>query len=41
MEGEPIAEVEKVVYLENGRAFEYSFSRHRYDKFEFKAITVL
>jgi GntR family transcriptional regulator len=41
MEGEPIAEVEKVVYLENGRAFEYSFCRHRYDKFEFKSITVL
>lgn len=41
LDGEPIAEVEKVVYLENGRAFEYSFTRHRYDKFEFKAITVI
>lgn len=41
MEGEPIAEVEKVVYLENGRAFEHSFCRHRYDNFEFKAITIL
>lgn len=38
---EPIIEVERVGYLENGRVFEYSFSRHRYDKFEFKAITVL
>nr|WP_312291469.1 GntR family transcriptional regulator [Clostridium chromiireducens] len=41
MDGDPIAEVEKVVYLENGKAFEYSFSRHRYDNFEFKAITVI
>lgn len=41
IDGEPIAEVEKVMYLENGRAFEYSFTRHRYDKFEFKAITVM
>lgn len=38
---EPIIEVERVGYLENGKVFEYSFSRHRYDKFEFKAITVL
>lgn len=41
MDNETIAEVEKVVYLENGKAFEYSFTRHRYDKFEFKAITVM
>lgn len=40
-DNEAIAEVEKVVYLENGKAFEYSFTRHRYDKFEFKAITVM
>lgn len=41
VDNEAIAEVEKVVYLENGKAFEYSFTRHRYDKFEFKAITVI
>jgi GntR family transcriptional regulator len=38
---EMVAEVEKVVYLDNGKPFEYSFARHRYDKFEFKAITVV
>lgn len=38
---EPILEVERVAYLDNGKVFEYSFSRHRYDKFEFKAITVI
>lgn len=40
-EDEPIIEVERVAYLENGKAFEYSFARHRYDKYEFKAITVI
>ncbi|WP_024613140.1 GntR family transcriptional regulator [Clostridium sp. Ade.TY] len=39
-EDEPVIEVERIGYLENGRVFEYSFSRHRYDKFEFKAVTV-
>ena len=38
---EPILEVERVAYLDNGKVFEYSFSRHRYDKFEFKSITVI
>ena len=38
---EPVLEVERVAYLDNGKVFEYSFSRHRYDKFEFKAITVI
>ena len=38
---EPILEVERVAYLVNGKVFEYSFSRHRYDKFEFKSITVI
>lgn len=38
---EPILEVERVEYLDNGKVFEYSFSRHRYDKFEFKSITVI
>lgn len=38
---DPILEVERVAYLDNGKVFEYSFSRHRYDKFEFKSITVI
>lgn len=38
---EPILEVERIAYLDNGKVFEYSFSRHRYDKFEFKSITVI
>ena len=38
---EPILEVERVAYLDNGKVFEYSFSRHRYDKYEFKTITVI
>ena len=38
---EPILEAERVAYLDNGKVFEYSFSRHRYDKFEFKSITVI
>lgn len=32
---EPVLEVEQVAYLDNGNPFEYSFSRHRYDRFEF------
>ncbi|MEN8077768.1 GntR family transcriptional regulator [Clostridioides difficile] len=40
-EYEPIIEVERVAYLESGKAFEYSFARHRYDKYEFKTITVI
>lgn len=32
---EPVLEVEQVAYLDNGTPFEYSFSRHRYDRFEF------
>lgn len=32
---EPVLEIEQVAFLQNGIAFEYSFSRHRYDKFEF------
>lgn len=38
-ENEPILEVEQIAYLSNGKAFEYSFSRHRYDKFEFTSFT--
>lgn len=37
---EPVLEVERIGYLDNGKVFEYSFSRHRYDKFEFKAIII-
>ena len=37
---EPVIEVERIGYLDNGKVFEYSFSRHRYDKFEFKAIII-
>ena len=35
LETEPVLEVEQVAYLDNGNPFEYSFSRHRYDCFEF------
>lgn len=31
-EDDPVLEVEQVVYLDNGVPFEYSRSRHRYDK---------
>lgn len=37
-DNEPVLEVERTAYLEDGTIFEYSFSRHRYDKFEFKAV---
>lgn len=39
-EDDPILEVEQVVYLNNGMPFEYSFSRHRYDKFEFTTVNI-
>ncbi len=39
LENEPVLEVEQIAYLSNGKAFEYSFSRHRYDKFEFTSFT--
>jgi GntR family transcriptional regulator len=35
---DPILEVEHVGFLNNGIPFEYSFSRHRYDKFEVTTI---
>lgn len=38
-ENEPVLEVEQIAYLSSGKAFEYSFSRHRYDKFEFTSFT--
>lgn len=36
---EPVLEIEQIAYLNNGAPFEYSFSRHRYDKFEFTSFT--
>lgn len=38
---DPIIEVEQTVYLNSGTAFEYSLSRHRYDKFVFKVVNVV
>jgi GntR family transcriptional regulator len=37
-EHDPVAEVEQVAFLDNGQAFEYSLSVHRYDAFEFKTV---
>ncbi|MFS0783153.1 GntR family transcriptional regulator [Bacillus sp. 1P06AnD] len=37
---DPILEVEQIGFLNNGVPFEYSFSRHRYDKFVFTTVTV-
>lgn len=39
-EKEPVLEIEQVAYLDNGVPFEYSFSRHRYDLFEFTSYAV-
>lgn len=39
-EFEPVLEIEQVAYLDNGVPFEYSFSRHRYDLFEFTSFSV-
>lgn len=36
----PILEVEQVAYLDDGRIFEYSKSRHRADCFELKTVSV-
>lgn len=35
---DPILEVEHVGFLNNGIPFEYSFARHRYDKFEVTTV---
>ncbi|MDF2859356.1 MAG: GntR family transcriptional regulator [Neobacillus sp.] len=40
LQNDPILEVEQVCYLNNGVPFEYSFSRHRYDKFEFTTVNI-
>lgn len=37
---EPVLEIEQVAYLDNGTPFEYSFSRHRYDVFEFSSFSI-
>ncbi|MDD7796080.1 GntR family transcriptional regulator [Clostridium sp. 'White wine YQ'] len=37
---DPVAVVEQVAYLENGTAFEYSISVHRYDRFAFETVIV-
>lgn len=37
---EPVLEVEQIAYLDNGTPFEYSFSRHRYDMFEFTSFSL-
>ncbi len=37
---DPILEVEQVGFLNNGVPFEYSFSRHRYDKFVFTTVSI-
>ncbi|MCE4050301.1 MULTISPECIES: GntR family transcriptional regulator [Bacillaceae] len=40
MKDDPILEVEHVGFLNNGVPFEYSFSRHRYDKFEVTTVNI-
>lgn len=37
---EPVLEIEQIAYLDNGIPFEYSISRHRYDKFEFTTYSL-
>lgn len=37
---EPVLEVVQTAYLDNGVPFEYSFSRHRYNRFEFSSFSV-
>ncbi|MFJ5964968.1 GntR family transcriptional regulator [Bacillus sp. NPDC093026] len=39
-QNDPVLEVEQVAYLNIGRPFEYSFSRHRYDKFVFSTVEI-
>jgi GntR family transcriptional regulator len=36
----PILEVEQVGFLDNGQPFEYSKSRHRSDKIEFRTVSI-
>lgn len=37
---DPVLEVDQVVYLDNGTPFEYSQTRHRYDKGDFTATNL-
>lgn len=37
---DPVLEMEQVAYLNTGIPFEYSFARHRYDKFVFKTVII-
>ncbi|WP_297566419.1 GntR family transcriptional regulator [uncultured Faecalibaculum sp.] len=37
---EPVLEVEQIAYLDNGTPFEYSISRHRYDRFKLSVYSV-
>ncbi|MEG1045361.1 UTRA domain-containing protein, partial [Carnobacterium sp.] len=37
---DPVLEVEQLVYLKDGRPFEYSRSRHRYDKRSYTVLEV-
>ena len=39
-EHDPVLEVEQLVYLKDGRPFEYSRSRHRYDKRSYTVLEV-
>ena len=36
----PLLEVQQTAFLSDGRPFEYSLSRHRGDKMNFKAVSV-
>ena len=36
----PLLEVEQVAFLDDGRPFEYSISRHRGDEIEFKTVSI-
>ncbi|WFA03627.1 GntR family transcriptional regulator [Bacillus sp. HSf4] len=37
---DPVLEVEQVAFLNTGEPFEYSFARHRYDKFVFSSVHI-
>lgn len=37
---DPILELEQVGFLNTGKPFEYTFSRHRYDKFVFSTVNI-
>lgn len=36
----PVLEIEQTAYLDDGRAFEYSVSRHRSDKIVYKSLSI-